>query len=127
MTIMVSMIKTSTELAWEGACSAYWLSAVVLLGETRQRMRSDPYARISNMTHSENSPKKATGLTLKVKALAVGREMGMNVSQVVDALLQEEARRRYREKRLVENQEAVAEYNERVKREGVFSDGLRGF
>jgi antitoxin CcdA len=36
-------------------------------------------------------------------------------------------RRRYREKWLAENQEAIAEYNERVKREGMFSDGLRGF
>jgi antitoxin CcdA len=51
----------------------------------------------------------------------------MNVSQVVDTLLQGEVRRRYREKWHAENREAIAEYNERVKREGVFSDGLRSF
>ena len=53
--------------------------------------------------------------------------MGMNISQVVDTFLQEEVRRRYREKWLAENQEAIAEYNDRVKREGVLSDGLRRF
>ena len=82
---------------------------------------------MSNMIDFENSPKKATNLTLNAKALEVARAMGMNVSQVVDTLLQEEVRRRYREKWLAENQEAIAEYNERVKREGVFSDGLRSF
>ena len=79
------------------------------------------------MIDFENAPKKATNLTLNAKALEVARDLGMNVSQVVDAFLQEEVRRRYREKWLAENREAIAEYNERVKREGVFSDGVRGF
>ena len=79
------------------------------------------------MIDFENSPKRATNLTLNAKALEVAREMGMNVSQVVDAFLQEEVRRRYRAKWLADNREAIAEYNERVKQEGVFSDGLRSF
>jgi len=90
-------------------------------------MRINSCALKLNMIDFENSPKKATNLTLNVKALEAAREMGMNVSQVLDTFLQEEVRRRYREKWLVENQEAIAEYNERVKREGVFSDGLRSF
>ena len=61
------------------------------------------------MTDFENSSKKATNLTLNVEVLEAEREMGMNVSQVVDTLLQEEVRRRYREKWLAENQEAIAE------------------
>lgn len=74
-----------------------------------------------------NSAKKATNLTLNAKALAVARELGMNVSQVVDTLLQEEVKRRYRERWLAENRDAIDEYNQRVRREGVFSDGLRNF
>ena len=79
------------------------------------------------MISFEGAPKKATNLTLNARVLEVAREMGMNVSQVVDTLLQEEVRRLYREKWLVDNQDAITEYNERVRREGVFSDGLRSF
>jgi antitoxin CcdA len=79
------------------------------------------------MISFEGAPKKATNLTLNARVLEVAREMGINVSQVVDTLLQEEVRRLYREKWLVDNQDAITEYNERVRREGVFSDGLRSF
>ena len=79
------------------------------------------------MISFEGAPKKATNLTLNARVLEVAREMGMNVSQVVDTLLQEEVRRLYREKWLADNQDAINEYNERVRREGVFSDGLRSF
>ena len=79
------------------------------------------------MISFEGAPKKATNLTLNARVLEVAREMGMNVSQVVDTLLQEEVRRLYREKWLADNQDAITEYNERVRREGVFSDGLRSF
>lgn len=79
------------------------------------------------MISFEGAPKKATNLTLNARALEVAREMGMNVSQVVDTLLQAEVRRLYRERWLADNREAIAEYNERVRRDGVFSDGLRGF
>jgi len=102
-------------------------TVVEFFRKTRQYMRINSCALKLNMIDFENSPKKATNLTLNVKALEAAREMGMNVSQVLDTFLQEEVRRRYREKWLVENQEAIAEYNERVKREGVFSDGLRSF
>lgn len=75
----------------------------------------------------DDAPKKATNLTLNAKVLELARELGMNVSQTVDALLQEEVRRRYREKWRTENREAIAAYNERVKRDGVFGDDVRSF
>lgn len=46
----------------------------------------------------------------------------MNVSQTLDTLLQQEVRRRYREKWQADNQQAIAAYNERVKQDGVFGD-----
>jgi antitoxin CcdA len=75
----------------------------------------------------DDAPKKATNLTLNAKVLELARELGMNVSQTVDALLQEEVRRRYREKWRAQNREAIAAYNERVKRDGVFGDDVRSF
>lgn len=45
----------------------------------------------------------------------------------VDALLQGELRRLYREKWQAENRQAIADYNERVRLEGVFGDDVRGF
>lgn len=74
-----------------------------------------------------DAPKKATNLTLNAKALEMARELGMNVSQTVDTLLQEEVRRQYREKWRADNKQAIAAYNERVKRDGVFGDDVRNF
>lgn len=75
----------------------------------------------------KDAPKKPTNLTLNAKVLELARELGMNVSQTVDALLQEEVRRRYRDKWRAENRDAIAAYNERVKRDGAFGDDVRSF
>ena len=75
----------------------------------------------------DTAPKRAANLTLNAKALELARELGMNVSQTLDTLLQQEVRRRYREKWQAANQQAIAPYNERVKRDGVFGDSVRSF
>lgn len=74
-----------------------------------------------------SAPKKAANLTLNSAALALARELGMNVSQALDAFLQEEVRRLYREKWRAENRQAIAAYNQRVRRDGVFGDDVRSF
>jgi antitoxin CcdA len=79
------------------------------------------------MLNFENAPKRAANLTLNARALEMARELGMNVSQTVDALLQAEVKRRYREKWRAENKEAIAAYNARVKQDGVFGDSVRDF
>ena len=79
------------------------------------------------MLNFENAPKRAANLTLNASALEMARELGMNVSQTVDLLLQAEVKRQYREKWRVENKEAIAAYNARVKQDGVFGDNLRDF
>lgn len=67
------------------------------------------------------------GSLLEVGYREMAGELGMNVSQTVDTFLQSEVRRLYREKWRAENQTAIAAYNERVKRDGVFGDGVRSF
>jgi antitoxin CcdA len=71
------------------------------------------------MLRFDNAPKRATNLSLNAKVLDAARELGMNVSQTVDALLAEEVRKRYRDRWNEENREAVEHYNERIEREGL--------
>ena len=71
------------------------------------------------MLRSDNAPKRATNLTLSVKVLDLARELGMNLSQTVDALLAAEVRKRYWERWNDENKEAVEAYNARVEKVGL--------
>ncbi len=71
------------------------------------------------MLKFDGSPKKATNLSLNSKVLEMAREMGMNISQTVDRLLAEEVERRYWERWNEDNKEAIAEYNQRIAREGL--------
>lgn len=71
------------------------------------------------MLQFDKAPKKATNLSLNSKVLETAKELGMNISQTVDALLADEVKRRYWEKWRDDNQEAFAAYNERIRQEGL--------
>ena len=71
------------------------------------------------MLRFEHAPKKATNLSLNSKVLETAREMGMNLSQTVDALLADEVKRRYWEQWNERNKDAVAEYNARIAKYGL--------
>ena len=79
------------------------------------------------MLQFENAPKRATNLSLNAKVLEAARELGMNLSQTVDALLAEEVRRRYWARWNDENRDAVAAYNARVETEGLPLTKYRSF
>jgi antitoxin CcdA len=79
------------------------------------------------MLRFDNSPKRPTNLSLNARVLDLARELGMNLSQTVDALLAEEVRRRYWERWNEENKDAVTAYNERVEREGLPLAKYRSF
>ena len=79
------------------------------------------------MLRFDKAPKKATNLSLNSRVLEVARELGMNVSQTVDALLAEEVKRRYWEQWNERNQDAIAAYNERVRRDGIWGAKYRTF
>ena len=79
------------------------------------------------MLKFDDGPKRPTNLSLNAKVLDMARELGMNLSQTVDALLAEEVRRRYWEKWNEENRDAVQAYNERVQREGLPLAKYRSF
>ena len=79
------------------------------------------------MLNLDDGPKRATNLTLNAKVLDMARELGMNISQTVDALLAEEVRKRYWERWNDENKDAITAYNERVEREGLVMQKYRTF
>jgi antitoxin CcdA len=73
------------------------------------------------------SPKRAVNLSLSVKVLDTARELGINPSATVDALLAEEVRRRYWERWNADNREAIEHYNARIAREGLPLARYRSF
>lgn len=75
----------------------------------------------------EDGPKRATNLSLNAKVLDLARELGMNISQTVDALLAEEVRKRYLERWNEQNREAIEAYNARIEREGTFSQRVQRY
>lgn len=66
-----------------------------------------------------NVAKKPTNLSLNSETLKMAKELGMNISQTVDALLAAEVKRRYWEQWNERNKDAMAAYNERIRRYGL--------
>lgn len=77
------------------------------------------------MRSIREAPKRPINLSLNAKVLDMAKEMGMNISQTVDALLTEEVLRQYRERWQQDNAEAIADYNARIEREGTFAQRIQ--
>jgi antitoxin CcdA len=77
------------------------------------------------MRSIRTAPKRAINLSLNSKVLDMAREMGLNISQTVDALLTEEVLRQYRQRWSEDNREAIEAYNARIEREGSFAQRIR--
>jgi len=71
--------------------------------------------------------KVPTNLSARADIVREAKELGLNLSEVFEAGLVEAIRRRRQELWLAENEEAIAAYNARVERDGVFSDDWRKF
>lgn len=79
------------------------------------------------MRSIREAPKRPINLSLNSKVLDMAREMGMNISQTVDALLTEEVMKVYWQRWNKDNAKAIEAYNARIEREGLFSDKWRSF
>ena len=71
------------------------------------------------MLNAGKALKRAVNLSLNAQVLDKARELGMNVSATVDALLAEEVSKRYWARWNEENREAIEHYNARIEREGL--------
>ena len=79
------------------------------------------------MRRFHNAPKRAVNLSLNSQVLDLSKELGLNISQTVDQLLTTEVQRIYWERWQHDNAQAIADYNARIEREGLFSDRVRTF
>ena len=79
------------------------------------------------MPRFDDAPKRPTNLSLNSKVLEMAKELGMNISQTVDALLAEEVTRRYWARWNEENKEAIKAYNARIASEGLPLAKYRSF
>ena len=79
------------------------------------------------MRSVRNAPKRPINLRVNGKMLDMAREMGLNISLTVDALLTEEPLRQYWQRWQTDNAQAIAHYNARIAKEGLFSDRDRSF
>ncbi|MEI7841557.1 MAG: type II toxin-antitoxin system CcdA family antitoxin [Gallionellaceae bacterium] len=73
------------------------------------------------------APKKATNLSINSDLLRQAKELNINLSQQVEGYLSELVRKAKEQQWREENVAFIAAYNERIEKEGVFSDGLRRF
>ena len=71
--------------------------------------------------------KKATNVSINTDLLRQAKSEGINLSQALEERLAQMLIEKKRQRWIAENDEALAAYNRRIARSGVFSDGLRGF
>jgi len=71
--------------------------------------------------------RRPANLSVRADLLELARRHGINLSRALEDKLAELVRQKERDAWLERNRAAIDAYNERVQREGVFSDGLRSF
>ncbi|MFA9462522.1 type II toxin-antitoxin system CcdA family antitoxin [Thiohalorhabdus sp. Cl-TMA] len=74
-----------------------------------------------------DAPRKATNLSINADLLAQARALDLNLSRLLEERLTEAVREARRQAWLAENQEALADYNERIAEQGSFGDRVRRF
>lgn len=79
------------------------------------------------MRTAANTPKRPVNLSINAHTLELAKEMGMNISQTVDALLAAEVKRRYWEQWNERNKDAIDAYNARIAKEGLPLAKYRSF
>ena len=71
--------------------------------------------------------KKAVNLRINQALIDEAKALKINLSQTLETSLVEILREKQKEAWLQDNQDAVASYNQRIEKQGVFSNGLRQF
>jgi len=82
---------------------------------------------VGNISFDQTAPKKSANLSINADLLRQAKLLNINLSQTLEQHLAEIVRKAQREQWLVENKNALEEYNRRIETRGTFSDGLRRF
>ena len=83
--------------------------------------------RIKYRHNMLSSRKRGVNLSLNAQLVHVAKELGLNVSHIAEAALEQAVRERQADAWLKDNADAITRYGEEVAERGVFSDGLRRF
>lgn len=75
----------------------------------------------------KNAPKKPTNLSINSDLLSKARKNKINLSATLENALEQELRKRERDKWLKENKNAIESLNKLVEENGLFSDKYRDF
>ena len=82
---------------------------------------------MGNIIFNQAAPKKSANLSINADLLQQAKQLNINLSQTLEQHLAEIIRQAQRRLWLAENQSALDEYNRRIEKHGMFSDGLRRF
>lgn len=76
---------------------------------------------------SSAAPKKAANLSINSDLLQQAKVLQINLSATLERALIDAIREKQTQQWLQDNQQAIAQYNQRIEEEGCFSDSLRSF
>jgi antitoxin CcdA len=77
--------------------------------------------------YNKDAKKRATNISINSDLLEKAKKYKINISANVEKTLEELIKQEEIKNWEKENQEAIESYNERIAKNGVFSDGLRSF
>jgi antitoxin CcdA len=80
-----------------------------------------------NLAYDSEAPKRATNLSINSDLLEKAKSYNINLSKSFESYLNELVKKRAEKEWKEENLQAIEAFNERVDKQGVFSDGLRSF
>ncbi len=80
-----------------------------------------------NLAYNSKAPKRATNLSINSDLLEKAKSYNINLSKSFESYLNELVKRKEEERWREENLQAITSFNERVTKQGVFSEGLRSF
>ena len=81
----------------------------------------------SQNVYDQEAPKRPVNLTANTDLLRIAKSAGINLSQTFEEAVLAKVRMSLEEQWLEENKEAIASYNARIKRDGVFGARKRRF
>ena len=83
--------------------------------------------KVKEFQYADNARKKPVNVTVNEDLLAAARKHKLNLSGLLEESLVSELRSRWQAQWLDENRISIADYNKRIAKHGVFSDGIRRF
>jgi antitoxin CcdA len=79
------------------------------------------------MVAATRSKKTPTNVSVRAHLVARAKELGLNLSALLEAALEQAIRDADRAKWQAESKEAIDHYNARIRKNGLFSDRYRKF